>query len=128
MSRSKYRNLEERLLANSVAVRYPDCPVEGDCWDWWGHIDKDGYGRINIWELGLHLKKRAHRVSYQEFKGVTLGVSEEIDHKCRNRRCINPDHMEPVSGVENLRRMKAFWRNYYVTGRKEHPREDKEAA
>lgn len=128
MGGRKYRNLEERLMANSVAIRYHDCPVPGDCWDWFGKVDKDGYGRINMRILGLHMSKRAHRVAYEELKGVEIRIDQELDHKCRNRRCINPDHLEPVTGLENIARMKAFWRNYYVTGRKEHPRQDREAA
>jgi len=45
----------------------------------------------------------AHRFSYAAFKG-DVGSDQEIDHLCRDRACVNPDHLELVSRKENLRR------------------------
>jgi hypothetical protein len=45
----------------------------------------------------------AHRISYKEFIGpIPEGLV--IDHKCRTRHCVNPDHLEPVTSLENTRR------------------------
>jgi HNH endonuclease len=69
------------------------------CWNWLGTIDRDGYGRFmangKLWT--------AHRFSFLAFRGkVDEGLT--IDHLCRNRRCVNPGHLEPVSVRENTLR------------------------
>lgn len=45
----------------------------------------------------------AHRLSYEYYIGP-IGQDLQIDHLCRNRKCVNPAHLEPVSGSENIRR------------------------
>jgi hypothetical protein len=69
------------------------------CWLWAGFVEKNGYGRI-----GLNGRMRwAHRVSYELFVGpIPEGL--EIDHLCRNTRCVNPTHLEPVTHSENMSR------------------------
>lgn len=84
--------MSERLLAR----------VQHDangCWVWTGSLLADGYGNLRD---GAKVK-RAHRVSYETFVGPIPG-GLEIDHLCRNRSCINPDHLEPVTRAENQRR------------------------
>lgn len=47
--------------------------------------------------------RRAHRVVYESLVGpIPAGL--ELDHTCRVRRCVNPDHLEPVTHAENQRR------------------------
>ena len=73
--------------------------LEDTCWLWTGTIAHTGYGQIG--DRGQSLL--AHRVSYQMFKGpIPDGL--QIDHLCRNRWCVNPDHMEPVTLVINVER------------------------
>lgn len=70
------------------------------CHRWHGFIDKAGYGRIR---LGGRDKPvgYAHRVSYEMAKGpIPEGL--HIDHLCRNRWCVNPDHLEVVTSRENM--------------------------
>ena len=73
-----------------------------DCWEWIGHKNI-GYGVF--WFNGKN--RRAHRVSYELLNG---SISEElvIDHVCRNRACVNPDHLDQVPTHENLRRGEGF--------------------
>jgi len=76
------------------------------CWDWTGKINAYGYGRLSLSRSapGETLKEAfAHRVSYEKHVGeIPEGL--DLDHLCRNRRCVNPDHLEPVTRKENLRR------------------------
>lgn len=66
------------------------------CWLWTGGLDQDGYGKF--WLDGKTL--RAHRAVYQLIYGIELD-SETLHHKCRTRRCVNPDHLKPATQAEN---------------------------
>lgn len=71
------------------------------CWLWTGNTDSLGYGRLFM-PSGTVL---AHRLSYQFHKGE-VPQDLELDHLCRVRHCVNPDHLEPVSHQENVLRAK----------------------
>lgn len=72
------------------------------CWVW-QRATSVGYGRIKYdGRLGL-----AHRASYEVHVGpIPAGL--QIDHLCRNRACINPEHLEPVTRSENMRRAQPY--------------------
>lgn len=68
-----------------------------DCWNWNGSMYANGYGKIG--KAGY----MAHRVAYELTKG-SVPEDMALDHLCRNRKCINPDHLEIVTLVENVMR------------------------
>ena len=73
-------------------------PNADGCMEWMGHRT-NGYG--SFWLEGKNV--RVHRVSYELCVGpIPEGL--QIDHKCRNRACVRPDHLEPVTSRENIRR------------------------
>ena len=73
----------------------------GECWQWAG-VHAQGYGRC--WWNGH--SAAAHRVAFELTVGpVPEGL--ELDHLCRNRGCVNPAHLEPVTRRENARRAAA---------------------
>ena len=86
-----------------VAARFLDCvwPItESGCWLWNRHIRKnDGYGDFSIERKHI----LAHRAAYELFKGpIPSGMT--VDHLCRVRQCVNPDHLEAVTLRENILR------------------------
>jgi hypothetical protein len=72
--------------------------AETGCWNWTGYKDASGYGRVLI-----GAERFAHRYVYRTLKG-RISDGMDLDHLCRNRSCVNPDHLEPVSEVINIRR------------------------
>ena len=75
----------------------------GQCWKWLGQRDAGGYGRICLKRNGKWRMGAAHRTAYEMLIGdIPNGM--HIDHLCRNRACVRPDHLEPVGQAENNRR------------------------
>jgi hypothetical protein len=71
------------------------------CWNWIGKKDRADYGVFYI--SGDKRNARAHRFSYELHLG-TIPEGLVLDHLCRNKRCVNPEHLEPVTQRENVRR------------------------
>lgn len=82
-----------------------------ECWLWTATYGrKTGYGRFGV---GNQVVKDAHVVSYELTYGpIPEGL--EIDHKCRVRLCVRPDHLEAVTHSENM------WRSPLFNGNKTH--------
>jgi hypothetical protein len=94
----KYSTVD-RVLTN--------CAIVNGCWVWQGkQRNVSGYAVIN----GLP----AHRVIYQRIK-QSVPRELQLDHLCRNRLCVNPDHLEPVTPLENKRRA-ALSRTHCIHG------------
>ena len=94
--------VKPRLFANTKISPDTECIL------WTGCTTKAGYGQLSV--LGKRLY--THRVSYEIFVGkIEEGL--QIDHLCRVRNCIRPDHLEQVTSAENTRRGSA---NRLATG------------
>lgn len=72
------------------------------CWIWLASLDGKGYGQINAGFRPTKMR-RAHRVSYELCVG-SIPVGLDLDHLCRNPRCVNPKHLEPTTRKVNLLR------------------------
>lgn len=74
------------------------------CMEWRGTIDGNGYGRVSI--NGTRAAHRVVAAASCGLRGFYLG-SEPVHHKCANRACVNPAHLEPVTQVDNTIEMLA---------------------
>ncbi len=78
---------------------------ESGCWLWQGPVSA-GYGKLCVCQrhgAATGFTMLAHRASYEVFRGaIPTGLS--IDHLCMVKSCVNPDHLEPVTGAENTKR------------------------
>ena len=73
---------------------------ETGCWEWTGSIMSAGYGQFSTGRLR---NNRAHRWFYIQMRGTIPG-NAYLDHLCRNKICVNPDHLEPASAQTNVLR------------------------
>lgn len=77
-------------------------PSEDACWEWTGHIRRNGYGRFVVERKRKRKQLAAHRVAFEAKKGSAIVGC--LDHLCRNRACCNPAHLEEVTNKVNVLR------------------------
>jgi len=93
--RQPVKTVEERF--------WPKVEKTDGCWLWRGCILKTGYGAFYLKKNGVRKSMRAHRVAYELVVGpIADGLT--LDHLCRVTTCVNPQHLEPVTLAENIRR------------------------
>jgi len=94
-------------LLKRTNTRGPVPPIRqwryGRCWLWTGTVNDRGYGVLVLWVNGKNKLVKAHRAMFEAVIGP-MPDGMEPDHLCRVRRCVNPEHLEPVTHGENLAR------------------------
>lgn len=73
------------------------------CWVWTASLDLNGYGQFIVMRGSRGYPRLSHRVAWELLQGpIPNGLV--IDHLCRNRACVRPDHLQPVTNKENILR------------------------
>jgi len=74
--------------------------AESGCWQWQGQISNSGYGRIMLKTDDGNKMHSAHRASYELFIGP-ISKDGIITQSCKNRMCVNPEHLQEVYQVKS---------------------------
>jgi hypothetical protein len=93
--------------------------VDTDCWEWIASLNWDGYAKTS---MGYRFDNSRHNVIlsryfYEEYV-AKIPKNFEIDHLCKNRKCVNPQHLEAVTHYENIQR--ADYKIYHTLNKKTH--------
>ena len=86
------------------------------CWLWGGSLTRKNYALL--WVDGRHVP--AHRWAWEQAYG-TIPDGLQIDHLCRRRPCVYPNHLEPVTGAENCQRGNTGKANNYEASKTHCP-------
>jgi hypothetical protein len=125
MYRRKFR---EGGVSSSFEDRYNHFTIpepNTGCFIWLGNVTKLGYAKMGMTRMVDGKKKlnmvSVHREAYKRFVGP-IPEGMVLDHKCRMRCCVNPDHLEPVTQKENCRRGDAGNNNRFIAATRTHCR------
>lgn len=85
----------------------------GECWEWLGYVNPAGYGilRLNVSDENVLV----YRYLYQALVG-SVADGMVLDHKCRNVRCVRPEHLRQVTNKQNTEHFTKMLQSNNTTG------------
>jgi hypothetical protein len=90
--------------------------LSGACWIWLATKAGSGYGQFSVSGSGsTRVRVYAHRWAYEDANGP-IPEGMELDHLCRRRDCVRPQHLQPVTHSENHRRRRGIKTGPYNVG------------
>ena len=96
------RAYEDKNFDGLLTAIKDDTARVDDCWEWQRSLDEDGYPRVNLGQKRVYV----HRLAVEAYRKKPLGT-QQAHHTCANSRCVNPEHVIPVTASENMVEMKA---------------------
>lgn len=105
-AKNRYRRSSKPIVipdrvAERAATRYV---VEGQCWVSTYSVTSNGYAQIGWQTNGVRHMVTAHRAAWVHHAGQQIPEGYTVDHTCKTRRCVNPDHLRVLSNFDNARR------------------------
>lgn len=85
------------LTVPAKFIKFAVLAERDKCWSWKGYISDGGYALIRCSRFNI----RAHRFAYESYIGA-IPEGLVLDHECRNRACVNPWHLKPMTRVQNI--------------------------
>lgn len=85
-----------RVKAKDISRFWAKVDKSGVCWIWIGAVDHRGYGMVKRSGKRIY----AHRYSFA-VRGMDIPGGMFVDHICRNRSCVNPEHLRVVTTKQN---------------------------
>jgi len=103
--RFQWNKATEKEKEERLKKKYEEKVIKQEgCWDWKGYFDKNGYAQLNGHNGKRHIPFKAHRVSYQIYKGE-IPNKMLVLHKCDNTKCTNPEHLWLGTNKDNTQDM-----------------------
>lgn len=104
---NRYRKPKSKIVipervAKRAATKYVE--NEDGCWISTYSVASHGYAQIGWQDPGYRQVVTAHRAAWVYFTGEQIPEGMTIDHTCKNRACVNPDHLRMTTNFENARR------------------------
>lgn len=90
------------LIVNKIKI------MPSGCWEWQAYKNADGYGVLGVGKKTM----LAYRYLYKKLVGEPPIRPYSLDHLCRNRSCVNPNHLEVVLHKDNILRGESPAANY----------------
>jgi hypothetical protein len=85
--------------ADEIKAFRARCEPHGDCLIWTGQKDRDGYGIVGF----RRATRKAHRLALW-LAGRPIPEGHVVNHTCRRRDCVNPQHLTTLTASENSKR------------------------
>ena len=107
MARPPAERFWEKVDFDGPIPLEPWIPLSTGCWLWTAALNAYGYGHFGVGMSSRDAPVRAHRFAYEQLFG-SIPSDREIDHLCRVRHCVRPEHLDLVTTRTNLLRGRSF--------------------
>lgn len=104
----KYERSAADPSTRSAVINRTNFAAPNGCWEWTGTLSPEGYGILGFNRHGVSRKLLAHRLALH-LAGRPVPEDKVVDHLCRNRKCIRPEHLEIVAITENVMRGEGYF-------------------